>query len=146
MQGVQNKICDKDQGFSVLEAMIAMALLAAAILPLLSLQGQFIRSVDSIERADRRLEIRHLALNKIKTINIADSPSGDYIQSDFRIAWSSKAVFPLQTVYEAGTPGPNEIALFDVKVEIFFADGAVDSFNIRRLGWKLKDDVQSLLQ
>jgi len=146
MSSVRCKSNENNQGFSVLEAIIAMALLAAAILPLLSLQAQFVRTVDSIERADRRLQLRHMALNKIKTINPAELPKGEYIQRDSRVNWEAQSLFPLQALYEGGSQSSNNIALYDINVEIIFDNGGVDRFIVRRLGWELQDNAGGIFE
>jgi len=127
----------KDIGFSVLEAMVAMALLAAAMLPLLSLQGQFSRSIDSIERADRRLDSRYVALNLIKTINPQTTDSGEFLHRDAKVTWKANPVRLPQIIYDDdGIATENEISLFDISVTIVFEGGAIDEFTVRRVGWQ----------
>lgn len=133
-----------ESGFSVLEAMIAMALLAAALLPLLNLQAQFTRTVNSLERADRRLEVRHVALNKIKTINPAIEPRGEYEHLESQVKWTSRPVLPLETIYDAGSPGVHDVGLYDVSVAISFSDGSSDQFTMRRLAWRRQDNQHSI--
>ncbi len=135
-----------ESGFSVLEAMIAMALLAAALLPLLNLQAQFTRTVNSLERADSRLEIRHVALNKIKTINPVEMPQGTYEHLEAQVSWTARPVYPLKTIYDGGSPSVNDIALYDVNVQISFPDGRLDNFRLRRVAWKLQENSQSLFE
>lgn len=135
-----------EAGFSILEAMIAMALLAAALLPLLELQGQFTRVVGSLERADMRLQARDVALNKIITINPAENLRGELELQDSRISWMAQPVFPLKPLNDSGFDTPTDIALYDIKVEILFVDGSYDNFNVRRLGWVSEDFLQSILE
>jgi len=114
-----------------------MALLAAAMLPLLSLQGQFGRTIESIERADIRLETRHVALNLIKTINPQRTQSGKFLHPDAQVTWRANLVSPIRTIYSVdGVATNNLISLYDVTVAIAFKDGTVDEFTVRRVGWR----------
>jgi len=111
--------------------------LAAAMLPLLSLQGQFSRSIDSIERADRRLDSRYVALNLIKTINPQATDSGEFLHRDARVTWKASPVRPPVIIYDDdGVASENEISLYDITVSIAFESGASDEFTVRRIGWR----------
>ncbi len=81
-------------GFSVLEALVAMAILAAAMLPLLALQGQFIRSVESFERADTRIAARQNAVAYLKTLNFTQVETGRVVQGDVVLRWTAEPALP----------------------------------------------------
>lgn len=55
-------------GFSALEAIVAVALLSIALLPLLDLQGQAIRTVDAVERAERNIITRQAVLGGLDPV------------------------------------------------------------------------------
>ncbi|MEO0674994.1 MAG: hypothetical protein AAFY32_08320, partial [Pseudomonadota bacterium] len=63
-------------GFSVLEAIVAVALIAAAFLPLLALQTQLTRTAIAIERAEANLLARNNALALLQAINPGMRPAG----------------------------------------------------------------------
>ena len=66
----------KEEGFSVLEAMVAMAILAAGLLPILALQGQFVQTVTQIEHVEKSLTAQNNALNLMRTVDLTNVPTG----------------------------------------------------------------------
>ncbi|MBL4595825.1 MAG: hypothetical protein JKX99_04525 [Robiginitomaculum sp.] len=128
-------------GFSVLEAMIAMAILAAALLPLLALQGQFVRSVDSMERVDARLAARTSAIHYVQALNLTQAPQGQFIQAQdtgpVLISWQATPALPARTVRgNGGFPGRFELTLYDVQITIAPAQGPTEQFSVRAVGWR----------
>jgi len=74
--------------------MIAMAILAAALLPLLELQSQMVRSSASFERADMRSSARQNAVAYLKTVNFARDISGNINQGGADLRWVAVAAGP----------------------------------------------------
>ncbi|PHR93582.1 MAG: hypothetical protein COA69_02790 [Robiginitomaculum sp.] len=124
-------------GFSVLEALVAMAILAAAMLPLLDLQGRFIQTVSSFERANIRIATRQNALAYLKTQNFVLQPSGEVRIGDVVLQWAAVAVEPARrTRNSADDVGRYEITIYDVRADIISVTGAVDTLYLRGLGWR----------
>ena len=130
-----------EKGFSVLEAMIAMALLAAAFLPLLALQGQFVKSTESLERAEHRIAVRDMALARIQNVNLMIKPEGKMETAYGTLQWTAQAVRPPRRVKgRGGVDGRYEITLFEVTVNLINYDettpNLIDSFSFKSLGWR----------
>jgi len=124
-------------GFSVLEAMVAMAILSAALIPLLTLQAQFVRTVDSFERADVRMMSRDNALTHIEKLNLTLTPTGSMNLGPATMQWTSELAGPPQMVRgDRGIEGRFEIALYDVNIRISYENGQTDAFSVRGLGWR----------
>ena len=66
----------RQDGFSILEAIVAMAILAIAFIPFVQLQGQLIRSVESFDRADIRMLANDNALAFLRERNFLLQESG----------------------------------------------------------------------
>jgi len=126
-----------EEGFSVLEAMVAIAVLAAGLLPLLALQGQFVSTVERIEHAEISLSAQDNALNLIKSANLAQAPSGRAIFEGYSVEYAAKAAVPPQNARgNGGMQGRFEMTLYDVDVRIIYVSGREDVFTIRELGWR----------
>lgn len=127
----------QEYGFSVLEAMIAMAILSAALIPLLTLQAQFVKSVESFERAQMRMEVRDSALTYIENLNLSLTPSGNMDLGAAKMEWTTSLAGPPQMSRgDNGVDGRFEMALYDVNIHIKYQNGQDDDFIVRGLGWR----------
>lgn len=125
-----------ESGFSVLEALVAMAILAAALLPLLALQGQFVRTTQSLERVQTRLSAESIALAHIKALNLDQSPEGTLSTVYGPMTWTSTpAAGPHAGRDGAGFPSRFVITLYDVDIEIASQTGTFQKFSLQGLGW-----------
>ncbi len=125
-----------ERGFSVLEAMIAMAILAAAMLPLLSLQGQFVKSIESFERANVRIENRENVIAILRTKNFTYFPQGQVEIGGMHMQWVANRVEAARpTKYEEDNVARYQVSLYDVQVHIVQKDGFEENFVLRGLGW-----------
>lgn len=132
-----------DRGFSVLEAMIAMALLAAAFLPLLALQSQFVTAVDGLERAEARLYTRDMVIARLQSVNLSLKPAGEMITAYGIINWKAEPAMPPRMAKgNGGAESRYEITLFDVTVQVTPSEHLDDlqfkgeEFKLRGLGWR----------
>ena len=88
-----------EQGFTVLEALVAIALLAIALIPLLSFQSQIVNGSVRLETNAERLIAQASAYEYLSTIDYGVSPEGDMeIGGGWVLAWSTKPQGPLQPV------------------------------------------------
>lgn len=125
------------KGFSIMEALVAMALIAGAFLPLLVLQSQLIRTALAVERAEENLRVEANALALLKTVNPSLRPTGqEPLGNDVVLRWASQ---PLSTPTPArgnsGESGRFDIVLYDLSAEITLANGRTTGFTIRQVGW-----------
>ena len=96
----------KEGGFSVLEAMVAMAILAAGLLPILALQGQFVRTVTQIEHVEKSLTAQNNALNLMRTVDLTNVPTGEVQFENYRISYNATPAASTQTARaNGGLPG-----------------------------------------
>lgn len=127
-----------------------MAILAAALLPLLALQGQFVKSVDSFARIDTRLTARASSIHYLKTLNLSQAKTGRYIHSGASYGVDKSAVEIRWVAVPAlgerrartigGAGGRFVMVLYTVNVEIWTVNAAIpvklDQFEMRGLGWR----------
>ena len=127
----------KDDGFSVLEAMVAIAILAAGLLPLLALQGQFVKTVTRIEQAEQSLSAQDNALGLMHTVNLTETPKGEVVFEGYIINYEAKAaILPAPIRDVSGLPGRYDLTLYDVVLKISYDSGAEEEFSIKAFGWR----------
>ena len=124
------------QGFSVLEALVAMAVLATAFLPLLTLQGQFLKTAQSLERTEVLLAAESMALAHIRAINLDQTPEGEIESTHGQISWTGHpAQGPTAGRDTAGFPSRFVFTLYDIDVKIKLNSGHIKQFSLQGLGW-----------
>lgn len=110
-------------GFTLLEAIVAMVLVAVAVMPLYAF---FSRSLDGLYRAaevNRESEAGLSAIAFLSGLNPMERPSGEDAFGPLRIRWKSQELVPATDVmaYPRGL-GLHQAALYEVTGEIL--DGA----------------------
>lgn len=106
-----------EDGFSVLEALIAMALLSAAFLPLLQIQAQFVRSSESLELAQERLSHAQIIDSFFPTLNLDSHPEGSEQFGLTTLTWSASRSVEAKAVrgYD-GIPTRFTASLYDATI------------------------------
>lgn len=123
-------------GFALLEAIVALTILASVGLALFAGINQ---SVQMIGRAERAREADSALLNAvawIETVNPAREPSGSHRLGDVELRWTSEPVEPPldgSTGYLA--PGLYRIGLYKVHLEVRRGDDVLADTAIKRVGY-----------
>jgi general secretion pathway protein I len=125
-------------GFTLLEAIVALAILSAVLIPLYALVGNamssMLRARDIAGRAADELN----ALAALDTINPALRPQGSLQLGALQLVWHSREATPpvLGSDYPTGMSSFS-VALYDLDVELRDSSGRVRSqFAARRVGWR----------
>jgi general secretion pathway protein I len=106
-------------GFSLLEAIVAMTLVAIAGLALFSWINASFDSINRLDAATARARAQLNALEWMKTVNPMVRPSGVETQGSLRIEWESRELAPAQrSLSEMNTPGLFVVALYEVTVKV----------------------------
>jgi len=125
------------QGFTLLEAIVALAILAAGSMALFAALNGALRSIERAEAAARLDTATANAITFLDTVNPMQQPRGEVDLGAHRLRWSAAVVAgPTDTLTHYFQPGLHEVALYDVSVEIWH-DTRLDSrFVLRRAGWR----------
>lgn len=125
------------RGFSLLEAIVALAILAAAGLALFAAMTQ---SMQMLGRVERAREVDGALLNALATIeqvNPMDTPRGEMPLGAFVVRWTAVPVEPPRenrTTYLY--PGLYEVGLYVVRMDLW-RDGVLErSVELRRAGYR----------
>ena len=134
-------------GFSLLEALIAVALIAAALLPLLALQGQLTRTVLAVERAGTSAKDMTSALSFLRTVNPMRDPKGTEQLGDAVLSWAARPVSDERPALDqGGTPGRFILQLYEIDATIAYDDGRRAEVTVRAVGWRPTDPFSTALE
>lgn len=125
-------------GFALLEAVFALVLLAAALIPLYMLIGGASQSAFRLERNNRLAEIELNALDLMSAVNPMERPEGVVDLGPYVVRWTSKPVLdPVDgSSYPSGR-GFFRISLYQAAVEVVDPSGdVVISFPLRMVGFR----------
>lgn len=121
----------------MLEALVAMAILAGALLPLLALQGQFVTTTEALERNEHRLSVQDIALSHIAAHNLDQISQGELTTQFGQVSWRAVPAAPTQKGRgNGGFPSRYALTLYDIEVDISYNTGAQESFKLQGLGWR----------
>ncbi|MEM9496244.1 MAG: prepilin-type N-terminal cleavage/methylation domain-containing protein [Pseudomonadota bacterium] len=132
----------REKGFSALELLVAVAVLAVAFLPILAIQSQMLSSYERQAAAFERLTLGRNALAVLEDLNPMATPNGELAIGDGAVMrWRARA--RSEEARSTGFPigdGPFSVRLYavDVTVDLDGTPNAV-AFTIERVGWRLVD-------
>jgi general secretion pathway protein I len=127
----------KSAGFTLLEAIMALALVAVAVMPL---YGFFSRSLDGLYRAatvNRESEVSLSAITFLSGLNPMERPEGESPFGIYRLRWQSQELVPATDIvaYPRGL-GLYQAALYEVTGELLEGQRVRTKVQIRLVGYK----------
>ncbi len=135
---MNNQSKNAEAGFSVLEAMISVAIMAAALLPLMSLQSQFVTTSLAYERMSERIDIRQDVLNRLEGMNFSRFPIGEEQLGAYQLSWFAERVqnsSQNNVGAQNDSLGRYDLRLYSVTVEISHKGVKTESFSLNGVGW-----------
>lgn len=125
------------RGFSLLEAIVALTILAAAGLALFAAMSQ---SLQMVGRAERAREVDSAMLNAVawmETVNPMETPRGEQAFGQFMLQWASE---PIEPVRDGTTgflqPGLYRLGLYRMRLRLT-RDGVLErEETVRRVGYQ----------
>jgi len=125
------------QGFSTLEAIVAVALIAVTFLPLLALQSQLIQTSISITRAEDTVVAMKSAAALLRVSNPMLRPEGTARVGNADMVWRAEALTPETPVLDVGGGQSRFVArMYRVKARLVFENGSEKEFEIDLMGWR----------
>jgi general secretion pathway protein I len=127
----------RQRGFSLLEAIVALTILASAGLALFAAMNQ---SVQMVARAEAVREgdaaIRN-AVAWMETVNPALQPVGEQELGEVLLRWSAEPIEPPQdSMVGPINPGLYEVGLYRVRLELSRDGRTLADTEIRRVGYR----------
>lgn len=113
-----------DDGFSLLEALVALAIIGSGLGAVYVLQAQLATNLQRAEAAVERADALTTAVEFARTIDPVSAPSGKAAIGEWRIAWTSEPDGPAQpTVRSYRTAEERTAQMFRVSVTVTDPDG-----------------------
>ncbi len=108
----------RHSGFGLLEAIVALALLAGTGLALLGWIQQSLQSATRLRNAEQEARLLLSAQTLVELINPAEQAAGSLEASGLTITWQSQTVGPpvRNITFAEGRPGPWQIGLYKLTV------------------------------
>ncbi|EIJ43707.1 prepilin-type N-terminal cleavage/methylation domain-containing protein [Beggiatoa alba B18LD] len=125
----------KQRGFTLLEAIVALVLIATTGLALFSWINTNLFSLYRVQQVQQQHEAVRNALALISTINPLVRPEGREPLGQYQVAWTSNAIEPPRDgINRVGSIGLYQVALFEMTVQIYQAEELLTTFNCRQIG------------
>jgi general secretion pathway protein I len=124
-------------GFSLLEAVVALAILAAAGMALFAAISQSIQMLSRAEAARGQDAALRDALAVIGQVNPMHTPRGEEPLGPFAMRWDSRLVEPeLDGATGYLQPGLHRLGLYEVRIELLQGATTVREAVVRRAGYR----------
>ena len=129
-------------GFSVMETLVAVALLAIAIIPLYAFQQTLANTAARLQTASDLLDAQESALAILQTIDPVAQPSGEMQIGEWRLSWDSEEVVSESPANGYLGSSIWQVGLYEVEASLERGDIRRD-LTIRRVGWvQVRDPVR----
>lgn len=127
----------KSAGFTLLEAIVALAILAAGTMALFAALNGALRSIERAEAATRLDSVTENALARLESVNPMLRPEGEEPLGGYTMRWRSTLVAgPTDVLTNYFHPGLHEAALYEIDVELWRGASFEGRFTLRRAGWR----------
>jgi general secretion pathway protein I len=121
------------EGFGLLEGLVAIALLAGTMVAIFALVGNILDSASRVGRSNASAQLTLNALEALTVVNPMLQPSGKIDLGPYMVAWTSAAVTPV--IDRVGSL--YQIGLYDTEVRVEERPGAVlAGFTLRQIGYR----------
>lgn len=124
-------------GFSLLEAIVALTILASAGLALFAAMNQSVQMVARAENARQADSAVRNAVAWMETVNPSQTPQGEQQLGEVTLRWSSELVEPARDAMTGYLQaGLYEVGLYQVRLELSRDGQPLADTSIRRVGYR----------
>jgi general secretion pathway protein I len=126
-------------GFSLIEALVALAIASVALLSIFSLEQQMTREQRRLDAVLDESRLQRSAIAAVELVNPMARPTGEIdVGSDLKVTWTSTPISDeRQNVAFPNGPGSYKVQLFRVNVHLADDAGrAIGDYRIDRVGWR----------
>jgi len=133
MTGLQ---CKAQQGFSLLEAIVALVLMATCLMALYAWLSANTLALNRAGWHVRALQDARAARAVLDTINPMAEPRGVRELPPLTIRWTAQPASEQRFgINRFGRPTQFDVRLYDLEVEVLRDGAVVREFNLRKTGW-----------
>lgn len=121
-------------GFSTIEVIAAVAMIAVALIPIATLQTQIARGQARLEDARESTSAVQNAIAIVRTINPMQTPNGRRaLSGGATLTWVST---PASPVRPSVNPPGFEVQLYRIRSDVQIQPGTSNTFEMDILGWR----------
>ena len=125
------------RGFSLLEAIVALTILATAGLALFAAMSQSVQMIARAENARLGDSAVRNAVAWMETVNPMETPQGEQRIGEVTLRWSAQLVEPERDAMTGYLePGLYRLGLYDVRLELEQDGRPLADTVLRRVGWR----------
>jgi prepilin-type N-terminal cleavage/methylation domain-containing protein len=128
-------------GFTLLEAIVALAIIGMTIIPVMSFLGQSAQQLTFAAESNLRTSAQQTVLAYLETLNPQLSPQGEApLSQTLTIRWSSTPLVAPNSEYRVGGRlGTYNLGFFQVDVDVLRDGQDWFQFQVRKLGFQPKN-------
>lgn len=123
-----------ENGFTTLEVIAAVAIIAVALIPIGALQAQLARGQARLSDARDTTSAVQNAVAIVRGVNPITAPTGRRALSERSVlTWTSAPISPLRP---SVNPAGFEVQLYRVSAEVTYGADVVEAFEVDLVGWR----------
>ena len=126
-------------GFSLIEALVALAIASVSLLAIFDLQQQMSKTQRRLEAVLNQSHLERSAIAAMEALNPEEQPTGETIVgSDLKVSWTSTPISAeRQSIAFPSGPGSYRIRLYRVKLRLHDSSNRpIGEYEIDRVGWR----------
>lgn len=130
------------RGFTLLEAIVAMVIMATCLLALYSWLSSSTLALRRAQAQTLALEDARAAFALVEDVNPMQEPRGEREVAPLTVRWEATPVVERRSgMSQAGLPNQFDLTLYDMHVEVLRGERPVRSFSFRKAGWEITRPV-----
>lgn len=130
---------DASRGFTLLEAIVAVAVVGIALIPIITFISQMVTGLNRAGDSNARNLAQQAIIEMLEPLNPLEEPNGGEQIGNLDIRWESQALIPPNTAIRPGNGlATFGIGFYTVKVSVNRTDrsGEWFTFDMRKVGYR----------